>query len=97
MLARIQRTFLYQENCEIIERSKSEGVQDQSNEVIPNSSPTLPGTPRRKKRQRRLERASDLVSARKRNIIVGRQSWPTDHAAARFNTAIEDEPMSPQK
>ncbi len=88
MLARIQRTNLYKENCALIEGSK--GEENQCKEIIPNSSPALPGTPRKRKRQKRLERAADLVSARKRNIVVGKISWPTDHASAKFNTAVED-------
>jgi DEAD/DEAH box helicase domain-containing protein len=35
-------------------------------------------SPRRKKRERALRKASDLESARKRSIVVGRPSWPTD-------------------
>eukprot|EP00557_Chaetoceros_sp_GSL56_P009931 CAMPEP_0176482538 /NCGR_PEP_ID=MMETSP0200_2-20121128/3429_1 /TAXON_ID=947934 /ORGANISM="Chaetoceros sp., Strain GSL56" /LENGTH=1289 /DNA_ID=CAMNT_0017878861 /DNA_START=172 /DNA_END=4038 /DNA_ORIENTATION=+ len=35
-------------------------------------------SPRRRKRERALRKASDLESARKRSIVVGRPSWPAD-------------------
>ena len=35
-------------------------------------------TPRKKNRTVALKNATDLVGARKRNIVVGRPSWPTD-------------------
>lgn len=70
LLARIQLSKLY------IENSK-EAVEDDS------ESPTkeMFGTPRRKERQKALRNSHDLVSARNRNIVVGRPSWPTDNSS----------------
>lgn len=78
MLARIQETTLYQENCAA-----------QNTSVQTSTSPSIT-TPRRKLRQKRLEQAADLVSARNRSIVIGRHSWPTDNALARFNDDVED-------
>lgn len=94
MLARIQQTPLYQENCETMEKNNTDGQKNSNidaNIVLPSShsSPSA-STPRGKLRQKKLERAADLVSARKRNIVVGRESWPADHASARFNSTVED-------
>lgn len=77
MLARIEKTTLYQENCPLHEEAQI------------STSPSV-NTPRRQLRQKRLERAADLISARKRNIVIGRQSWPTDDASSRFNDAVDD-------
>ncbi len=79
MLARIEATTLYKENC---------AAQNTSVQKISTSLSIT--TPRRKLRQKRLEQAADLVSARNRSIVIGRQSWPTDNASARFNDDIED-------
>jgi hypothetical protein len=70
LLARIKLSKLY------IENSK-EAVEDDS------ESPTkeMFGTPRRKERQKALRNSHDLVSARNRNIVVGRPSWPTDNSS----------------
>jgi len=35
-------------------------------------------TPRREARKRALEYAKDLETAKKRSVVVGRQSWPAD-------------------
>ncbi len=40
------------------------------------------GTPRRRKREKALRNSHDLVSARSRNIVVGRPSWPTDNSSS---------------
>ena len=73
MLARIERTTLYNQNCTYVEQQQT---------ISPTSNNS---TPRRQLREKRLKQAADLVSARNRSIIIGRQSWPTDNASARFN------------
>jgi DEAD/DEAH box helicase domain-containing protein len=92
MLGRIKNTRFYQVNAEQIQ----------------NKNAQIPvvdlGTPRRKERQKALKNASNLVSARKRNIVVGRPSWPTDNADQRTDVEPCDSvgisnskaPMSPQ-
>ena len=97
MLARIELTDLYRENCltmssgdtciESESLSSSPGVKVSSSSLSPNSN----STPNMKLRQKKLNRAADLVTARKRNIVVGRETWPMDHNASTcFSDTVED-------
>jgi hypothetical protein len=63
MLKLIKRTDTYQRKLQAQEHS------DEAKDY----------TPRRKARQRALNIAKDLVPASKRQFVVGRPSWPTDH------------------
>jgi len=72
MLARLQQSSLYRQHS-------SANVNIRSGEKYA-SPPEL-------KRMKALHNASDLVSARKRNIVIGRPTWPTDEATT---TTAED-------
>jgi DEAD/DEAH box helicase domain-containing protein len=91
MLGRIKESKLYQATATELQDEKIESI----------------GTPRRVKRQKALKNASNLISARKRNIVVGRPSWPTDTSSITDQrTSVEPcdlsgvsnfkAPMSPQ-
>jgi len=97
MLGRIKKTSLYQANA----------LQLQDRTVENTNSNVGFGTPRRKQRQKALKNAANLVSARQRNIVVGRPSWPTDNSSTPDQrTSVEPceqsgvsnskAPMSPQ-
>ncbi len=96
MLARIEKTALYQQNCEAAKnKMNSDNLNNidksgASNDDVKNTSSPTVSTPRNNSRQKKLDRAADLVSARKRNVVVGRESWPTDHASSRYNTTVAD-------
>lgn len=72
VLARIKLTKLYIEHSNANVRK----------EIIGSPEQTI-GTPRRKKREKALRNAHDLVAARNRNVVIGRPSWPTDSSADR--------------
>ena len=91
MLARIQKTALYKQNCEAIKIN----TLNEKHQVLSDSTSPSVSTPRRQLRQKRLARAADLVSARKRSIVVGRESWPTDFASAKANANVEDTETGP--
>lgn len=79
VLGRIKLSKLYMVNYDEIK-----DLQDGSSlSNSPSSSTVSPVciTPRRKKRQKALRNSHDLVSARNRNIVVGRVSWPTDNSS----------------
>lgn len=78
MLSRLQQSSLYQECCNAKGKKILKGSDVSSPEFnsINRESDTI--SPRRQKRLKALQNASDLVSARKRNIVVGRPTWPTD-------------------
>ena len=92
MLARIEKTTLYQQNCEAKCDLNSDSSRETKVKASKNGINTLPSisTPKNNSRQKKLNRAADLVSARKRNFVVGRESWPTDHASLGYNIAVED-------
>ena len=99
MLARIEKTLLYQETCQKIQdKNNQNSTTTSTTATTPTASisPPMVTTPRRKLRQKRLERAANLVSARNRNIVVGRQSWPTDFASSssRFGDSVDDSGMT---
>ena len=93
MLARIEQTALYQENCiniDSMELSSSSGTRVPTVLPLSPQSVSPSSTPNMKLRQKKLNRAADLVSARKRNIVVGRETWPMDHNSTRFSDTVED-------
>jgi len=85
MLARLKQSSLYNNCCNTKKQmiAKHEDSSIRPSEVLSNKSAgrSVP-SPRRVKRQRALYKAADLVSARNRNIVVGRPTWPTDEATS---------------
>lgn len=67
MLDQIKRTALYQENVAAVDGEKL------GNEM----------TPRRRARLKALKTAKEMHSARERQFMVGRPSWPMDQEASR--------------
>eukprot|EP00957_Ditylum_brightwellii_P189284 14406822-Ditylum_brightwellii.AAC.1 len=85
MLGRIQQSELYRHNASA-EQSRKKDEEITPLPLTPSSpkhcktpsSSTNDTTPRRLKRERALRNARDLVSAQKRQIVVGRPTWPMD-------------------
>jgi DEAD/DEAH box helicase domain-containing protein len=60
----------------VLGRIKMSSVYNNNTNIA--SSTGLVSSPRSRKRERALQNASNLESARKRHIVIGRPSWPTD-------------------
>ena len=84
MLGRIKLSPLYQKNLLAMEKEKD-------NEIVETE---VFGTPRRKRRQKALTNAYNLVSARQRNVVVGRPSWATDNAHSSNREAVEPQELN---
>ena len=82
MLGRIKETALYRKNCEIHGRkeySVDDSVLLAESEIERTNSRAMEiPSPRRKARATALRDAKKLKSARERQIVVGRPSWPLD-------------------
>lgn len=79
VLDRIKETALYNKNCERLGRGNDFSVDECSAEGENKAVPTTPITsPRRKARAAALRDAKNLKSARERQIVVGRPTWPLD-------------------
>jgi ATP-dependent helicase YprA (DUF1998 family) len=72
MLNRLQSTELYKSNAGEVEENVA------SREAGTKSSPSDIGTPRRKARSKAMAHAKEMRSARDRQFVVGRPSWPMD-------------------
>jgi DEAD/DEAH box helicase domain-containing protein len=72
MLNRVKQTTLYKQNC----AAAGENEDKQTGESRQNS--VTFSSPRRAKRATALRDANNLKSARGRQIVVGRPSWPLD-------------------
>ena len=87
MLSRIESTDLYKKNKKEHQKS-SEGENDDDKDG-PNERPrkrTFPKeatSPRRSKRERAMRVAKDMDHARRRQVVVGRPSWPMDRSEGR--------------
>ena len=81
MLDWVKQTALYKKNCVAAVARKGDGLNDASSEPnlgLAKRNPVVISSPRRKKRATALRDAKHLKSARKRQIVVGRPSWPLD-------------------
>ena len=76
MLGRTQQTHLYKQNARSTQLDSSR--EDSTLDELTSLSTKKDITPRRKARQRALQTARDMQSARDRQIVVGRPSWPLD-------------------
>ena len=77
LLKRIEQTDLYRENVKEAAEEKARNVAC-TPERQEKGTKVLRDTPRREARKRALEYAKDLEPAKKRSVVVGRQSWPAD-------------------
>lgn len=77
MLNRIQATELYIKNIADIEAGLSNGV---SQILTRSKEPSEWHSPRRAAREKAMCEAKDLRSARERQVVVGRPSWPLDNS-----------------
>lgn len=98
MLVRIKQSELYQRNFEKFAINKSDSstlstLNTKSNVTDVNKiyEDMAKLTPQRRVREKALRYASDLVSARKRNILVGRPSWPMDDNAGLLQGSLQME------
>ena len=86
MLSRIESTDLYKKNE--IERQKNvEGQDDDDDDSTDRprkrTFPKEVASPRRNKRERAMRVAKDMDHARRRQVVVGRPSWPLDRSEGR--------------
>lgn len=82
MLKRIQQTSLYQKNILFLNENSSESNNERSTTKLStttNQEEIKISTPK-EKRSKKFQDAFDLVSAKKRHVVVGRPSWPTDQS-----------------
>jgi DEAD/DEAH box helicase domain-containing protein len=68
MLHRIKTTDLYKQNTDM----------DTEESSVSSGKVQVDTTPRRKARQKAMQKAKELSSARDRQFVVGRPSWPLD-------------------
>lgn len=81
LLKRLKQTREYIVNAKLIEnKQEAECIHGDSEKVRRTTNASDVTSPRRKKRERALRNAKDLVSARDRLVVVGRPSWPMDRS-----------------
>lgn len=73
MLDRIRTTDLFKKNSELVGRKEESGDIER-----PKRKAEQMTSPRRKARAAALRNAKNLKSARQRDVVVGRPSWPLD-------------------
>jgi DEAD/DEAH box helicase domain-containing protein len=83
MIQRLKETDTYKAN-ETAAKAQEE-ASSSNNSDNRSSSPSQPnindvGSPRRKRRERAMRHAQDMVSARDRQVVVGRPCWPMDRS-----------------
>jgi DEAD/DEAH box helicase domain-containing protein len=76
LLKRMKQTELYKQNAKELEQEKT---AESSKISHLKDSPDV-ASPTRKARERALRTAKDISSARQRQIVVGRPSWPMDRS-----------------
>ena len=82
MLSRLKETDAYKQN-ERETNSQEEACRDESDSSSKFARITTVkdvSSPRRKKRERAMRNAQDISSARDRQVVVGRPSWPMDRS-----------------
>lgn len=77
MLNRIQATELYIKNIVDTEAGLPDGV---SQSPTRSKEPSECHSPRRAAREKAMSEAKDLRSARERQVVVGRPTWPLDNS-----------------
>lgn len=85
MLNRLKETPQYKENDKAKkdnqeEDKRDEGVEDESTKVARSTISKDVTSPRRTRREKAMRKAQDIVSARDRQVVVGRPSWPMDRS-----------------
>ena len=87
MIQRLKETDTYKTNILATTTSEDPSLQadianDSDNGDMSSFQPKINdvASPRRKRRERAMRHAQDMVSARDRQVVVGRPSWPMDRS-----------------
>ena len=81
---RLEQTHIFKKNAERLEEQRGASLATvspppgQATPDIHSKSESQSSSPRRTLRKRALRYAKDLESAKKRSVVVGRPTWPTD-------------------